>query len=154
MSTEASSRKLLDAIATKIGTLYDVKCSFGNQVTMNDILRAKDGLEGKDWRYKTYGGVQITKEPLPNFCDLATWTLLSDLNSQTNLRIHDGALPKTSDNRKFFAILPHNFATTANMDKIKHVAVKSGVALYASELLVKDEADEEEPSGPSSDGSP
>ncbi|KAK5665382.1 hypothetical protein QVD99_007734 [Batrachochytrium dendrobatidis] len=71
MSTEASCRKYLNAIANEIFVIYDFDKAY-KKPTMDDLLAAKDGQLGQPsvptklawWDYRKNGGQQLTTTPL------------------------------------------------------------------------------------------
>ena len=52
MSVEASCRKYLDAIALKLAGYYEFNYRYKGGPTIGDVLAAKDGVEGEDWKFR------------------------------------------------------------------------------------------------------
>ncbi|KAL5037473.1 hypothetical protein BDEG_26294 [Batrachochytrium dendrobatidis JEL423] len=128
MSTEASCRKYLDALAIEIYFDYHFPTTY-KKPTMGDVLAAKDAKQGRPsqlrddtgrpilwWDYKTKDGIQLTTTPLPSRLSVRQWDRLKSLNCDTNDRIHDAQLPKTSS-QKPFVVLPHTKFTTKEMSR-------------------------------------
>jgi hypothetical protein len=111
MSTEASCRKYLDALAVEF---FDFPKTY-KKPTMGDVLAARKGQFGKPkkedkgvawWDYKKENETSFTTEHLPTRLSDQQWEIFSKLNYDTSNRIHDAVLPRTS-NQKAFIILPH-----------------------------------------------
>ncbi|KAJ3118477.1 hypothetical protein HDU96_001296 [Phlyctochytrium bullatum] len=164
MSTEASCRKYLDALATQVFFLYDFPTVHYNP-TMGDVLAAKDGQRGKpnnsaqgrawwDYRQKEQrdgNHDEPTPPPLPNLLSAKQWDILKSLNRDTTKRIHDGQLPKTSS-QKPFIVVPHaKFASNEYVDSLKSIAAIIGVVASEDDLIVKDESNLSGSSGSESD---
>ena len=153
MSTEASCRKLLDALAVEISCFYDFRIAY-KKPTMGDVLAAKDTKQGRPsqpldetgrpilwWDYNTRDGIPCTTTPLPSFLSVDQWNLLQSLNQDTNNRIHDAQLPRTST-QKPFVVLPHSsFTSNKFVDTLKSIAELTGLITAKDELIVKDELD-------------
>jgi hypothetical protein len=149
MSTEASCRKYLDALAIEIYFDYDFSKIY-KKPTMGDVLAAMDGQFGKPkeevkgvawWDYKKENGIQVTNEPLPSLLSVQQWDILKSLNFDTTKRIHDAQLPRTNS-QKPFIVLPHSkFTKTKYVDALKSIAAIIGVVPTKDELIVKDESD-------------
>ena len=152
MSTETSCRKYLDALAIEIYFDYDFPTAY-TKPKMSDVLAAKDAKQGRPsqlrddsrrplwWDYKTKDGIQHTTTPLPSRLSARQWDRLKSLNCDTNDRIHDYQLPKTST-QKPFIVLPHaKFTTKEYVDDLQSIAAIFRVVTDKSELIVKDESD-------------
>jgi hypothetical protein len=149
MSTEASCRKYLDALAIEIYFDYDFPKTY-KKPTMGDVLAARDGQFGKPkeevkgvawWDYKKENGIQLTNTPLPSLLSVQQWEMLKSLNRDTTKRIHDAQLPRTSS-QKPFIVLPHTkFTKTEYVDALKSIAAIIGVVPTEDDLIVKDESD-------------
>ena len=149
MSTEASCRKYLDALAIEIYFDYDFPKTY-KKPTMGDVLAARDGQFGKPkeeakgvawWDYKKENGIQLTNTPLPSLLSVQQWDLLKSLNRDTTKRIHDAQLPRTSS-QKPFIVLPHTkFTKIEYVDALKSIAAIIGVVPTEDDLIVKDESD-------------
>jgi hypothetical protein len=152
MSTEASCRKLLDALAVEIYFVYDFRISY-KKPTIGDVLGAKDAQRGRPsqpldstgrpilwWDYKMKDGIQCTTTPLPSFLSIEQWDLLKSLNQDTNYRIHDAQLPRTIT-QKPYVVLPHStFITGEFVDTLKSIAEVTGLINQKDDLVVKDES--------------
>ena len=135
MSTEASCRKYLDALAIEIYFDYDFPKTY-KKPTMGDVLAARDGQFGKPkeevkgvawWDYKKENGIQLTNTPLPSLLSVQQWDILKSLNRDTTKRIYDAQLPRTSS-QKPFIVLPHTkFTETEYVDALKSIAAIIGV---------------------------
>lgn len=68
------------------------------------------------------------------------WRELRTLNTETNLRIHDGNLPSNSDG-KSFVILYHSLFSSQRADFLKKIAVTADLVLGEDDLVIKDEAE-------------
>ena len=149
MSTEASCRKYLDALAIEIYFDYDFSKTY-KKPTMGDVLAAMDGRFGKPkeevkgvtwWDYKKENGIQVTNTPLPSLLSVQQWEILRSLNRDTTKRIHDAQLPRTNS-QKPFIVLPHTtFTKTKYVESLKSIAAIVGVVSSEDELIVKDESD-------------
>jgi hypothetical protein len=149
MSTEASCRKYLDALAVEFSFEYDFPKTY-KKPTMGNVLAARTGQFGKPkkedkgvawWDYKKEDGIQFTNEPLPTRLSDQQWEILNKLNYDTTNRIHDAVLPRTS-NQKAFIVLPHTeYTKTEYVDTLKIIAAIIGVVPTKDELVVKDESD-------------
>ncbi|EGF79208.1 hypothetical protein BATDEDRAFT_89880 [Batrachochytrium dendrobatidis JAM81] len=153
MSTEASCRKYLDALAIEIYFDYHFPTTY-KKPTMGDVLAAKDAKQGRPsqlrddtgrpilwWDYKTKDGIQLTTTPLPSRLSVRQWDRLKSLNCDTNDRIHDAQLPKTSS-QKPFVVLPHTkFTTKEYVDDLQSIAAIFRIVTDKDELIVKDESD-------------
>ncbi|KAJ2991735.1 hypothetical protein HDV02_003508 [Globomyces sp. JEL0801] len=147
MSTEASCRKYLDAIANEIFVIYDFDKAY-KKPTMGDLLAAKDGQFGQPtvptklawWDYRKNGRQQLTTTPLPSLFSQSEWDILKALNADTTKRIHDAKLPQTST-QKPFVIIPHSKFTTEYVRSLKRIAVIAAVVFEQDDLVVKDESD-------------
>ena len=147
MSTEASCRKYLDAIANEIFVIYDFDKAY-KKPTMGDLLAAKDGQLGQPsvptklawWDYRKNGGQQLTTTPLPSLFSQSEWDILKALNADTTKRIHDAKLPQTST-QKPFVIIPHSKFTTEYVGSLKRIAAIADVVFEQDDLVVKDESD-------------
>ncbi|KAH6571513.1 hypothetical protein BASA61_002661 [Batrachochytrium salamandrivorans] len=147
ISTEASCRKYLDAIAIEIFVIYDFDKVY-KKPTMGDLLAAKDGQLGQPsvptkvawWDYRKNGGQQLTTTPLPSLFSQSEWGILKSLNADTTKRIHDAKLPQTST-QKPFVIIPHSKFTTEYVRSLKRIAAIADVVFEPDDLVVKDESD-------------
>lgn len=141
MSTEASCRKYLDAVAKEVFQSYDFDTVYRTP-TMGDLLAAKEGQEGDTWDYrKNRRGQLMTTIPLPSFFSKSEWDLLKSLNSDTSKRIHDAKLPQTSS-QKPYVIIPHSkYDTKEYVNKLKSIAAKANIVEEEDDLIVKDELD-------------
>jgi hypothetical protein len=147
MSTEASCRKYLNALAIEIYFVYDFPKTY-KKPTMCDVLVVRDGQFGKPkgeakgvawWDYKTGNGIQLTNTSLPSLLSVEQWDMLKSLNRDTNDRIHDAQLPRTNSHKPFI-VLPHTmFAKTEYVDALKIIAAIVGVVPTEDDLIVKDE---------------
>jgi hypothetical protein len=147
MSTEASCRKYLDAIANEIFVIYDFDKAY-KKPTMGDLLAAKDGQFGQPsvptklawWDYRKNGGQQLTTTPLPSLFSQSEWDILKALNADTTKRIHDAKIFKTRT-QKPFVIIPHSKFTTEYVGSLKRIAAIADVVFEQDDLVVKDELD-------------
>lgn len=112
MSTEASCRKFLDALAQTLAKLYDFDCSYGDVPTIGDVFNA---VQKNDWGFRLKRGKQLTGVELPNYFTEDEWNGLKDLNRRTNRRIHDGMVPTTSKGKPYI-ILPHAIFSCDRVD--------------------------------------
>jgi hypothetical protein len=155
MSTEASCRKYLDALARQLALYYDFKWGKDDEKrngypTFGDVLFAK---RKKKWSYR-YDEVLATDEegftpvtpkkipkldiPLPDLFSADEWKRLDELNDSTNERIHDADIPKSHG--KSFVIVPENDYNQETIDFIKSVAVKAKLFTDEKKLDVKNES--------------
>lgn len=169
LSTEASCRKYLDAIATKLSSFYEFDYHSNRGPTIGDVLRAQRGSEGKDWKFRTAmkthakigpedfrtqirKGQPLMNTRLPDIYTLFEWSKISQLNTSTNERIHDGALPALSDGR-LYVIIPHSDFTREMIIFLKTIGVKAFLFNDPGSLVVKDEDALSEDEGSSLPGS-
>ncbi len=167
MSTEASCRKYLDALARQLALYYDFKWGKDDDErngypTFGDVLFAK---RKNRWSYHCDEIVASTDEegftpvtpkkipkldiPLPDLFSADEWKRLDNLNDSTNERIHDADIPKSHG--KSFVIVPENDYNQETIDLIKSVAVKAKLFTDEKKLDVKNES---YLSGSSESGSP
>ena len=123
MSVEASCRKYLDAIALKLSSFYNFSFQYKSGPTIGDVLTAKDGTEGNDWRFhlapKSYQqigddgfiiqirkGQPLTNIKLPDIYTTDEWDKIKKFNYKTSERIHSGNLPSLSNGRPYI-VIPH-----------------------------------------------
>jgi len=149
MTTEASCRKYLTALAIAFFIEYDFPKNYGKP-TMGDLLAAYRGKQCRReqktpgvtwWDYRQNDGLPLTSEPLSSRLTGKQWKTLERLNRKTSDRIHDGLLPQTS-NRKPFIVLPHDdFLDKETVSDLKSIAANIGVVPTEAELIVKDELD-------------
>ena len=95
---EASCRKYLDAIATKLSSFYEFDYRYKEGPTIGDVLSAKDGVEGEDWDIRkakrTYQqtdedgftveirkGQPLAKDRLPDIYTPDEWDKISKFNN-------------------------------------------------------------------------
>ena len=152
MSTEASCRKFLDALAIEIYFEYDFPTCY-KKPTMGDVLAAKDAKQGRPiqllddigrplpwWDYKTKDGIQLNTTPLPSRLSARQWDIMKSLNRDTNDRIHDAQLPKTSNNKPFVVLSHTKFTTKEYVDDLQSIAAIFRVVTDKNDLVVKDES--------------
>ncbi|TPX39561.1 hypothetical protein SeLEV6574_g07120 [Synchytrium endobioticum] len=70
--------------------------------------------------------------------DVKTTKMSVPDNEETNKRIHDGDIRKTSEN-KAYVIVPHSSYSADIVDMLKHVAAMSDVVFVPDDLVLKDE---------------
>jgi hypothetical protein len=155
MSTEASCRKFLDALARRLALYYDFRWGKEEEKqndypTFGDVLFARR----KDkWSYR-YDEIEVTDVegftavkpkkipktniPFPNLFSDDEWRKLDELNDSTNERIHDADIPKSHG--KSFVIVPENDYNQDTIDFIKSVAVKAKLFNDKKKLDVKNES--------------
>jgi len=155
MSVEASCRKYLDAIATKFSSFYEFDYRNKEGPTIGDVLAAKDGVEGEDWKFrravKTHHqtdedgftveirkGQPLAKDKLPDIYTSDEWDKISKFNKKTTKRVHDGQLPHLS-NGKPYIIIPHSEFTEEMVSFLKIIGVKATLFSSPDDLEVKDE---------------
>lgn len=149
MSTEASCRKYLDALAIAFFIEYEFPKNYGKP-TMGDVLAAFRGKQGKSkrtipgvtwWDYRQNDGLPLTNEPLSSRLSAQQWKTLEKLNRKTSDRIHDALLPLTT-HQKPFIVLPHNdFMDKETVNDLKSIAAIIGVVPSEADFIVKDESD-------------
>ncbi|KAJ2995502.1 hypothetical protein HDV02_000674, partial [Globomyces sp. JEL0801] len=137
MSVEASCQKYLDAIAKRLTEFYEFDYRFKGGATIGDILEAKDGVEGEDWKFrravKTHyqtdddgftveirKGQPLTNNHLPDLYTPDEWDKISKFNKKTTKRVHDGQLPHLS-NGKPYIIIPHSEFTVEMISFLKNI---------------------------------
>ena len=155
MSTEASCRKYLDALARQLALYYEFKWGKDDEKrndypTFGDVLFAK---RKKKWSYHCdevlatdeEGFTPVTPKkipkldiPLPDLFSADEWKRLDELNDSTNERIHDADIPKSHG--KSFVIVPENDYNQETIDFIKSVAVKAKLFTDEKKLDVKNES--------------
>jgi hypothetical protein len=149
MSTEASCRKFLDALAAEIYYEYSFQTNY-KKPTMGDVLAAKDGQFGNPenaapgirwWDYRKLNSTQITTIPLPNRLSVEQWDLLKALNRDTTNRIHDAQLPRTSSQKPFIVLPREKITKEKYVDTLRSIAAIIGVVSTEDDLIVKDELD-------------
>jgi len=155
MSTEASCRKYLDALARQLAIYYKFKWGKDDEKrndypTFGDVLFAR---RKKKWSYR-YDEVLATDEegftpvtpkkipkldiPLSDLFSADEWKRLDELNDLTNERIHDADIPKSHG--KSFVIVPENDYNQETIDFIKSVAVKAKLFTDEKKLDVRNES--------------
>ena len=155
MSTEASCRKYLDALARQLALYYDFKWGKDDgkrnaYPTFGDVLFAR---RMKNWSYRFdeveaideegFTAVTPKKIPklgiaLPDLFSEDEWKKLDKLNDSTNERIHDADIPKSNGRR--FVIVPENDYNQDTIGFIKSVAVKAKLITDEKKLDVKHES--------------
>ena len=155
MSTEASCRKYLDALARQLALYYNFKWGKDDEKrndypTFGDVLFAR---RKKKWSYRYDEVLATDKEgftpvtpkkipkldiPLPDLFSADEWKRLDKLNDSTNERIHDADIPKSHG--KSFVIVPENDYNQETIDFIKSVAVKAKLFTDEKKLDVKNES--------------
>ena len=164
MSVEASCRKYLDAIATRLSSFYVFDYRHKDGPTIGDILMAKDGKQGTwkegdgdqifwDFRIatRTYEqvdadgftsvirrGQPLKKEKLPDLYTTDEWASISQFNKKTTERVHDGQLPQLQNGKPYIIIPPSEF-TPEMIAFLKNIGVKATLFSSPDDLVVKDE---------------
>lgn len=77
MSTEASRREFLDALAQTLAKLYDFDCRYGDVPTIGDVFNA---VQKNDWGFRLKRRQQLTDVEIPNYFTEDEWSDLKDLN--------------------------------------------------------------------------
>jgi hypothetical protein len=147
LSTAASCRKYLDALAAKISKEYDFYCKQRNP-TIGDVLAAKDGQVGRPkrkisrrkwWDYRVVNGIPRTSVPLPSLLTREKWDVLRYLNTKTSVRIHDAELPRDGNDQPYVIVSHDDFAEAQFVSAVKDIAVDIGVVAAHEKFIVKDE---------------
>jgi hypothetical protein len=155
MSVEASCRKYLDAIAMKLSSFYEFDYRYKEGPTIGDVLQAKNGLEGKDWKFRRAinthyqtddegftveirKGQPLRSNKLPDLYTPDEWDKISKFNKNTTKRVHNGNLPQLS-NGKPYIIIPHSEFTEEMISFLKNIGVKASLFSSPDDLEVKDE---------------
>jgi hypothetical protein len=155
MSVEASCRKYLDAIALKLAGYYEFNYRYKGGPTIGDVLTAKDGVEGEDWKFrrtiKTHHqtdddgytieirkGQPLTNVKLPDVYTGEEWGKISIFNQKNSARVHSGNLPSLS-NGKPYIVIPHSEFTEEMISFLKTIGVKATLFSSPDDLVVKDE---------------
>ena len=155
LSVEASCRKYLDAIATKLSSFYEFDYRHKGGPTIGDVLAAKDGAEGEDWDIRKAKrthqqtdedgftveirkGQPLAKDRLPDLYTVDEWDKISKFNKKTTKRVHDGQLPHLS-NGKPYIVIPHSEFTEEMISFLKNIGVKATLFSSPDDLEVKDE---------------
>jgi hypothetical protein len=134
MSTEASCRKFLDALARELSVFYDFDFYY-DIPTIGDVFHA---LKNNSWEYRLKKRRKVIETPLPRFFEEDEWKSLKHLNKRITLRIHDGKVP-TTRNGKSYIILPHDIFSDELVKRYKEIAAKGNVVFVPTEFDVKDE---------------
>lgn len=153
MSTEASCRKFLDALAVKLALYYEFIWGKDEEKqntypTFGDVLSAR---KKKNWTFHCFKVKDTDEEgltavklvpklniPLPDLFSEDEWKKLIDLNNSTNERIHDADMPKSHGKR--FVIVSEKDYNQDTIDSIKSVAVKAKLVIDEKNLDVKCES--------------
>jgi hypothetical protein len=135
MSAEASSEKVLDAVAQKLANLYDFDFRHGDFPTIGDVF---DAIRSNDWEFRLKRGRPLTDVELPNYFAKEEWEALEELHERTYRRLHDGNIPTTSEGKPYL-ILPHAIFTGDQVNELKDIATKANLVGEPSELEVHDE---------------
>lgn len=155
LSVEASCRKYLDAIATKLSSFYEFDYRHKEGPTIGDVLSAKDGMEGEDWDIRKAKrthqqtdedgftveirkGQPLAKDRLPDIYTREEWDKIGKFNKKTTKRVHDGQLPHLS-NGKPYIVIPHSEFTPEMISFLKTIGVKATLFTSPDDLEVKDE---------------
>ena len=155
MSVEASCRKYLDAIAKRLAEFYEFNYRFKSGATIGDVLEAKDGIEGREWKFrraiKTHyqadddgfivkipKGKPLKSIKLPELYTPDEWDKISKFNKNTTQRVHDGQLPHLS-NGKPYILIPRDEFTDEMVLFLKSIGVKANLFSSLDDLEVKDE---------------
>ncbi|TPX51879.1 hypothetical protein SeLEV6574_g00085 [Synchytrium endobioticum] len=135
MIVEASCMNYLDAVARGLSAQYNFDTTY-RRATMDDVLAA---LDTNRWSLREKrDGTPVNPKPLDQLFTGDTWKKLREMNEETNKRIYDGDMPKTSEN-KAYVIVPHSSYSADIVDMMKHVAAMSDVVFVPDDLVVKDE---------------
>ena len=168
MSTEASCRKFLDALARRLSSYYVFRWGKGKKQngypTFGDVLFARRTENGwshihdevRDTDEEGFTAVNPKKIPkldipLPDLFSEDEWEKLEEFNDSTNERIHDADLPKSQG--KSFVIVPEKDYNQNTINFIKSVAAKAKFITDEKKLDVKNESELSGSSG-SESGSP
>jgi hypothetical protein len=155
MSVEASCRKYLDAIASRLAEFYEFDYRHRSGATIGDVLVAKDGSEGTDWNFrravKTHQRIEddgytavirqgqpLTDTKLPDVYTIDEWNKISKLNRKTTERVRSGYLPILSNGRPYI-VIPHADFTPEMISFLKNIGVKASLLSSSDVLVVKDE---------------
>jgi hypothetical protein len=106
MSTEASCRRFLDALARELSAVFDFDFYY-TVPTIGDVFNTVDN---GSWAFRMKKRKALTATALPDYFTNDEWTALKDLNKRTTLRIHDGKVPTTSKGKSYI-ILPHDISS-------------------------------------------
>lgn len=140
MSVEASCRKYLDAIASRLAEFYEFDYRFKSGATIGDVLAAKDGTEGIDWDIrrakKTYQrfdgdgfttevekGQPLTSTKLPDVYTAEEWNIISKFNENITERVHNASLPSLPNGRPYI-VIPHSEFTPEMIAFLKILALR------------------------------
>jgi hypothetical protein len=159
MSVEASGRKFLDALASKIATLYTFEWGIGNRndyPSIGDVFYAQENDKWEhNYRLLTSGEreledstgfhldrpltkVKMCGVPLPDLFATEEWESLKRLNRKINNKLHDAILARTRSGRAYL-VLPHEDFSHDTVLSFKTIAVK-GHLLKPNEILeIKDQ---------------
>jgi hypothetical protein len=147
MSTEASCRKFLDALAIGFFVEYDFPKTY-KKPTMGDLLAASRGKQGKReqtnlgvtwWDYRLIDGTPLSNEPLSSRLTAKQWKTLENLNRKISDRIHNAILPLTTDQKPFVVLPREDFMDKEIVNDLKSIAANIGVVSTEDGLIVKDE---------------
>jgi hypothetical protein len=83
--------------------------------------------------------VNESDKPLPELFTPDEWRELKEFNQETNRKIHNAWIPKTSAGR-FYIILPHKKFNEKTIKFCKSVALKGDLIEDEEDLEIKDEA--------------
>jgi hypothetical protein len=145
MSVEASGRKFLDSLATKIATLYTFDwgtilqsgmCFTLRKIILGNIFTGCEQELKEKWRIhlvflrlSPLGMVKKCKVSLPDLFTTEEWERLKHYNR----KIHDANLPRTKCG-KAYLVLPHEAISQETAMSFKTIAVK-GHLLKSNESL-------------------
>ena len=139
MSFEASCRRYLDAIASRLAAFYEFDYRHKSGATIGDVLAAKDGVEGVDWHvrraikthYQTDDDgftVEVKKGPLllkKSYYTDEEWEKISKFNKNTTERIHNARLLPCLSNGRPYIVIPHSEFTPETIAFLKVIGVKA-----------------------------
>jgi hypothetical protein len=153
LSTEASCRKYMDALAYRLAGLYQFKWGRdgnNNYPSIGDVLYARR-TNAWDFQYRfeesseengftavSPKSIPVYDTPLPEIFTADEWTELRIWNDKTNKRIHSANLPETSAG-KYFVILPHDDYNQKSISFFKRIGVKGQLFADERKLEVKDD---------------
>lgn len=132
MSVEKSGEKYLDAVAEKLGLLYNIPNTYGTP-TMRDVLNAK---ESSNWEFRLLFG---TPKRLPELFSPEQWDLLVKFDCEIHQRIHDGILPMSNGRGRPYVVVGELNYEDDFINGVKQIAVVVGIVSKPEEFLVKNE---------------
>jgi len=141
LSVDAYCGKFLGAIARKLYLSYAFDIFQSGGMWIDDVLAAKDGLEGFDWQLREFDEpTTMPAERLPDRFTEEEWATIRHLRLKTTEEFYNGYVPQLPDGTPYL-VIPHSEYTKEMITTIKNIALKGNMFGFPTEYEVLDEDD-------------